>query len=498
MSRPDRLALDEAENRRRAATHLPQAADRAYIAATVSREPPRLAFDPTRAALRFGTGLSPLLPPPASTAAMLAALLGPDEMAHRHPIPIFDTAQPGLVDWRAAQRDYRESRGTAKEEAARAAFKALRRDAAALARRSFATSIARGIEAPEGGLRERLTWFWADHFTVRARSFATRHLVTPYVEEAIRPHVAGRFEDMLIAATTHPMMIFHLDQNGSVGPESQAAKPGDGLNENLARELLELHTVGAGGPYGQADVRELAELLTGLGATPKGMRYRRRRAEPGAETVLGTRFDAAPRLETIHEALRMLARHPATAAHLARKIAVHFVADDPDPALVAALEAAWRDSGGDLLVVTGALLAHPAAWAPAPQKVKPPFDFVVSSLRALGLAPDALPGDKPRRLKRLLLTPLEQMGQGWERPPGPDGWPEAAAAWITPPGMAGRIDWAMTAPEALMNGLPDPRDFARVALGETLPEPVAFAARAAESRAEAIGVVLSTPAFQRR
>lgn len=457
-----------------------------------------MAFDPTRAALRFGTGLSPRLPPPASTAAMLAALLGPDEMARRHPIPSFDTAQPGLDDWRAAQRGYRKSRGTAREDGARAAFKTVRRDAAALARRSFAASVARGIEAPEGGLRERLAWFWADHFTVRAGSFATRHLVTPYVEEAIRPNVSRRFEEMLIAVTTHPMMLFYLDQSGSIGPMSRAATPGDGLNENLARELLELHTVGVGGPYGQADVRELAELLTGLGATPKGMRYRRTRAEPGAETVLGTRFDAAPRLGAIHEALRMLARHPATAAHLARKIAVHFVADDPDPALVAALETAWRDSGGDLGVVTGALLAHPAAWAPEPRKVKPPFDFVVSGLRALGLSPAVLRTDQPRRMNRFLRTPLERMGQKWEQPPGPDGWPEAVAAWITPPGMAGRIDWAMTAPEALMNGLPDPRDFARVALGETLPEPVAFAARAAESRAEAIGVVLSAPAFQRR
>lgn len=253
------------------------------------------------------------------------------------------------------------------------------------------------------------------------------------------------------------------------------------------------------GPYGQADVRELAELLTGLGATPRtGMRYRRARAEPGTETVLGTRFGARPRLETIREALRMLARHPATAAHLARKIAVHFVAEDPDPSLVAALETAWRDSGGNLAVVTGVLLAHPAAWEPTPRKVKPPFNFMVSALHALGLAPGGLSADQPRRQKRLLRAPLERMGQEWERPLGPDGWPEAAAAWITPPGVAGRIDWAMTAPEALMDQLPDPRDFARTALGNALPEPVAFAARAAESRAEAIGVVLSSPTFQRR
>ncbi|WP_026147637.1 DUF1800 domain-containing protein [Limimaricola hongkongensis] len=457
-----------------------------------------MAFDPTRAAIRFGTGLSPRLPAPDSTAAMLAELLAPDEMARRHPIPAFAAARPGLAEWRAAQRAFRQGRGKPGEAAARGAYDALRRDAAALGRRGFMASLARGIEAPQGGLRERLSWFWADHFTVRSRQPATRHLVTPYVEEAIRPHVSGRFETMLIAVTTHPMMLGYLDQSGSVGPGSKAAQPGDGLNENLARELLELHTVGVGGPYAQADVRELAELLTGLGAGPRGMRYRRDRAEPGAETVLGTRFDAAPRLGTIHDALRMLARHPATAAHLARKIAVHFVADDPDPALVAALEAAWRDSDGDLGVVTGALLAHPAAWSSAPGKVKPPFDFVVSGLRALGLPSAALRADRPRWMNRVLRAPLERMGQGWEQPPGPDGWPETAAAWITPPGMAGRIDWAMTAPEALMDRLPDPRDFARAALGETLPEPVAFAARAAESRAEAIGVVLSAPAFQRR
>lgn len=187
-----------------------------------------MAFDPTLAAIRFGTGLSPLLSPPDSTVAMLNALWGPDEMARRHPIPSFSDARPGFAEWRAAQRAARKGRNTADEEPTRAAYKALRRDAAALGRRSFAASLARGIEAPVEGLRERLAWFWADHFTVRARNLATRHLVTPYVEEAIRPHLSGRFEEMLIAVTTHPMMLYYLDQNGSIGPNSKAATPATG------------------------------------------------------------------------------------------------------------------------------------------------------------------------------------------------------------------------------------------------------------------------------
>ncbi|WP_341211627.1 DUF1800 domain-containing protein [uncultured Limimaricola sp.] len=456
-------------------------------------------FDPTRAAIRFGTGLSPLLPPPGSIEAMLRPLGGLDEIGRQLPITPYSEARPTLAEWQDTAARWRKARGTPQEIATRDAYDVMRITAREVALRNFSTTLARGVAAPEGGLRERLVRFWADHFTVVGQGQRDQHLVTPFVEEAIRPHVAARFEDMLIAVITHPVMLSYLDQSRSIGPNSRAGRRGGGLNENLARELLELHTVGVDGPYDQTDVRELAELLTGLGWTiERGMEYRPERAEPGAETVLGTTFSDRASFDTIREALRMLARHPATARHIARKLAVHFVADDPDPALVATLETAWRDSGGDLFAVTATMLEHPQAWDPEPRKVKPPFDFLQSALRALAVPPATiLHPDKPGT-RGLFRRPLTAMGQNWERPLGPDGWPEQAEAWITPPNMAARVDWAMMAPERLLDELPDPRAFARAAIGPTLPDAVAFAARAAESRGEAIGVVLISPAFQRR
>jgi uncharacterized protein (DUF1800 family) len=320
------------------------------------------------------------------------------------------------------------------------------------------------------------------------------------VEEAIRPHVAGRFADMLRAVTTHPMMLDYLDQSRSVGPNSDAARRRDtGLNENLARELLELHTLGVDGPYDQRDVRELAELLTGLAADPdRGTVWRPDAAEPGAETVLGVTFSAEADLATVHAALDMLAAHPATARHLGRKIARHFVADDPDPALVEALAATFAATGGDLLAVTATLLDHPAAWAGGPGKVKPPFAFLASALRAFAVPEATIRQTDPQEAQRLFLGPLALMGQPWETPPGPNGWPEEAAAWVAPQFVAARIDWAMTRPRRLIAELPDPRAFVAAALGPLAPEAVIFAAGAAEDRATGIGIVLASPAFQRR
>lgn len=461
---------------------------------------PPLPFDPHLAAIRFGSGLSPRHAPPDSVSAMLAMLAGPDTMAATWPIPGFAAATPSIAGFRAVNRARRTARGTDQQPLVEAEYDALRQAAGALWLQNFGTTLARAVTAPDG-LRERLVAFWADHFTVRARNSFGTHLVTTYVEEAVRPHVAGRFGAMLRAVATHPMMLAYLDQSDSIGPNSTVGQRRDrGLNENLARELMELHTLGVGGPYTQADVRELAELLTGLGWDPDTGRmvYRPQQAEPGAETVLGQTFPAEARIETVHAALDRLAAHPATAHHIARKLAVHFVADDPDPALIDALALAFRASDGDLLAVTQALLDAPQSWAPEAAKVKPPLAFLVSALRALDAAPAALVQTDLREARRRYINPLQVMGQPWEDPGGPDGWPEAAADWITPQFMAGRIQWAMNAPERLIPDLPDPRDFVLTALGPAAPPPVVFAATAAEDRALGIGVTLASAAFQRR
>jgi uncharacterized protein (DUF1800 family) len=314
--------------------------------------------------------------------------------------------------------------------------------------------------------------------------------------------VSGKFADLLRACVTHPLMLHYLDQNTSAGPNSRAAQRPDrqrGLNENFAREVLELHTLGVGGPYTQNDVHELAKLLTGLAGTRDySFKFRRNMAEPGAETVLGRSYGGPPGLGPIHAVLADLALHPATAAHIARKLAVHFVSDTPPPDLIEDLQETYLGSGGDLMTCYAALLHHPASWTMNAPNIRPPDELVGAALRAMAVKPEMMEALRPAQIRRLLLTPMRLMGQAWQQPAGPDGWPEDDGAWITPQGIAARLDWAVNAPAQLRPDLPDPRNFVHDALGPNPPADVVFAASAAETRADAIGLVLCAPAFQRR
>jgi len=448
---------------------------------------------PTLAAMRFGHGL----PVPAGAAVtpetMLAALRGPDLMAARWPGLTMAQVYPMMVRIEAARRARRD------DEALVPAYRAALAEAVAAAHQGARVTVARSLDATDG-LRERLVAFWADHFTVTTRAQAGRALPAAFVDEAVRPHVAGRFGDMLKAATLHPAMLIYLDQSRSVGPGSRrGAQKGRGLNENLAREVIELHTLGVGAGYTQQDVRQMAELLTGLSVAVKQGRvvFDPRAAEPGPETVLGQSYDGEG-TGPILAALDDLAVHPATAAHLARKIAVHLVADDPDPGLVAALQAAFARSGGDLMAVYAALLDHPAAWSDVAAKARPPVEFVTAGLRALGLSGADVIALPDKRFAAQVLIPLRAMGQPFQAAPGPDGWPEAAEAWITPSGLSARITWAMTAPSRLVADLPEPVVLARAALGERADARLIWAVERAESRAEAVGLVFAAPAFNRR
>ena len=458
-------------------------------------------FDPERAAIRFGCGLSPSLPAPKSAEAMLARLAGPDTMAESFPIPGFQAASAIALN----RRDLRKARKTAKTKAEREAALAGLKESRVATRDNAAewlghTLLRRALT--EDGFRERLAAFWTDHFTAFQLGGPLKFAQIAYAEDAIRPHVAGRFSEMLRAAATHPLMLRFLDQSRSAGPNSRAAKKRErigGLNENLARELLELHTLGVDGPYTQQDVRQLAELLTGLSYGAKtGFQFRPGLAEPGAKTVLSVDYGGGkPRLDDIFAALDDLARHEETARHIARKLAVHFVSDSPDEGLVSAMAARFTATDGDLAQVYAAMLDHPAAWAAGPGNVKRPMDFIGSGLRALDIAPAHMPTGRYRAMRTMFFTPLELMGQRWGRPEGPDGWPEDDPDWITPQRLAARLQWGMTVPFRLKKVLPDPRDFVETALGAAAPEPVRFAARAAETRAEGIGLVLAAPAFQR-
>ena len=460
-----------------------------------------VSYDPHLAEIRFGCGLSPAHAPAASVQEILERLSGPDRAAQLWPIDGPEVLMARQTRFAELQRQRREAKGdAAKLKRIAGDIGALRKAGRAAQLRWFGQSLHRRI-GTEDGFRERLAFFWGDHFTAMGRGAALQNGTSSYVEGAIRPHLSGRFADMLKAVMTAPLMLSYLDQANSIGPGSAAAtrrkKPGAGLNENLARELMELHTLGVDGPYGQTDVTELAKLLTGFSFTHEtGFVFRPAYAEPGPETVLGTRYggEDPARLDDVLALLDNLAAHPATAQHLARKLAVHFVSDTPDPELVEAMAARYRETGGQLLAVYETLLTHPAAWQ-GPGNVKPPVDFIGSSLRAL--AATELPLDKTKRMERFFVRPLRMMGQTWETPDGPNGWPEEDASWITPLALAARLQWALTIPGQLTGPLPDPRQFLSAALGDRAPESLRFAASAAEGRREGIALILSSPSFQR-
>ncbi|MGZ9100745.1 MAG: DUF1800 domain-containing protein [Brevundimonas sp.] len=352
--------------------------------------------------------------------------------------------------------------------------------------------------ATEAGFAERWALFWINVFTASATKFQTGVFIGPYEREAIRPHVFGRFEDLAVAAETHPAMLMYLDQSASVGPNSVAGRRRQsGLNENLAREIMELHTVGTDGGYSQADVTEFARAMTGWSVAAEapagsaaagsgGFVFRAAAHEPGPRTVMGRRYDGDS--HTLGERiLRDLANQPATARRLARRIAVHFVADDPPESLVARLQTAWLDSAGDLGRVAGALVAAPEAWSPQAAKVKTPYEFIVSAHRALGAQPQTL-----APVRQALL----QMGQPMFQPPSPEGWPETAEDWAGPHALVTRLTWARAMSDLSADA--EPVAVATSALGARLQDRTREFMMRAESRAEAMTLFLMSPEFQRR
>ena len=443
-------------------------------------------------AFRFGNGLPSPEGAATDVASMLALLAGPDQITARHTGAGFASVLPMLAkveETRLAQRQ---------DPSQKPRYIAMLETSGAAAIAGAQVTVARALDNPDG-FRERLIRFWADHFSVSARNRREYLLPGTLIEDAIRPHLTGGFAAMLQAVTLHPAMLVFLDQVQSVGPASTLGKRRDrGLNENLAREVMELHTLGVEAAYGQQDVRQLAELLTGLALDwSKGFVFDPRRAEPGAETVLGVSY-GTDGLEPILQVLSDLAMRPETAAHIARKLVVHFVSDSPDPALVAHICAAYLNNGGDLMAVYSALLEHPAAWVDDAQKARQPYDFIVSSLRALGVTGDAVLGAGKRPFRRFVISPLEAMGQSLQGPGGPDGWPEDVAVWINPAGLAARINWAMDVPARLIPDLPDPTALAVRALGPLASDRLLWAVTRAESVREGVGLVLASAEFNRR
>ncbi|MFN3525415.1 MAG: DUF1800 family protein [Paracoccus sp. (in: a-proteobacteria)] len=449
------------------------------------------------AAIRLGFGLSPRLSLPDSPGGVVSsvAMAAPDGEA-----VTMDMIREMQNELRSLSQQARK--GGQEEDRARRQFRQM------MGRRyldSILSRFARALDDP-AGFGERLVAFWASHFTVRGGTPHTDLMVAALVDEAIRPHLSGRFADMLFAAETHPAMLIYLDQIRSVGPNSVAARKNRdkmlGVNENLAREMIELHSLGVGAGYTQADIEGLARLLTGLSYDPRrpGV-FQPALSEPGAEAILGESFGSHRNrgtLEDVQAVIGELAGHEATAHHLARKMAVHFVADDPPESLVGRLAGVFLDTGGDLGAMNLTLAEAPELATHFRQKLRQPFDFVVAGLRALGVSGQDLRAVDRRRFQQGVLQPMAVMGQPWARPGGPDGWPEEAEAWGTPQGIAMRINWAMRQPAEMLDRLPDPRDFLTTALGDAASEPLRWAVPRAESRAEGVALVLASADFNRR
>lgn len=300
--------------------------------------------------------------------------------------------------------------------------------------------IAHAVRTDTGFL-ERLALFWANHFCVSSRkSPILRVTAGSYEREAIRPNVLGRFVNMVKATATHPAMLHYLDNARSVGPNSRAGlRRAAGLNENYARELLELHTVGVNARYTQADVTSLARVMTGWTVAGRDrpdygkFLFAPHVHEPGAQTVLGRRY-AEGGVEQGMAVIADLARHPATATYVATRLARHFVSENPPPRLVEQLALTFRETEGDLKALARALVMADEAWTAPPRKILPPFDLLIATYRGLVLFPP----------DGFANSTLNVFGQPMWAVPSPKGWPDEDEHWAAPKALMERIDWAET------------------------------------------------------
>jgi uncharacterized protein (DUF1800 family) len=352
---------------------------------------------------------------------------------------------------------------------------------------------------------ERLTYFWTNHFAVSVDKAAVLGLAGSFEREAIRPHVLGSFTDLLLASTRHPAMLLYLDNQGSAGPNSllaqraarRASERRFGINENLAREILELQTLGVAGGYSQADVTSFAKVITGwsigtkrgplAGGTPGQFVFRPEMHEPGAQAVLGKQY-AEGGVEQGVAVLRDLARRPATAQFIATKLTRHFIADEPPPQAVERLARAFHDSGGDLPTVYRALIGLRECWTQALAKFKTPGEYIISSLRGLQIPQDY--ADKARASFALL-------GQRIYAPGSPAGWADRSADWDGSSAVMKRIEWA----DALGQKMGTHRDAARLApqwLGAGMSAATRTSIARAASGAQALTLLLTAPEFMRR
>jgi uncharacterized protein (DUF1800 family) len=423
----------------------------------------------------------------------------------------------GLVKSPGVFRIYQESRmerrqdkaqvmSTDDSENAKRKFAALRQTLAPIYLQQVAARYEVAIRSEES-FRERLVHFWSNHFAVSADKPQVAALAATLENEAIRPNIHRSFTDLLLAVEAHPAMILFLDNQGSVGPDSTAARRVRrrnaqserklDINENLAREILELHTLGVQGGYTQTDVTAFARVLTGWsvgsdrGPTAGGETgefvFRNNAHEPGAQLIMRKRYSQEG-ADQARAVLRDLAAHPATATHVATKLVRHFVADDPPAIAVEHLSKVFRQTGGDLPSVHAALVGLPQAWQASDAKFKTPHEFVISTYRCL----DTVPA-KPQQM----LAPFQLLGQRPFTPGSPAGWPDTAAQWDGPDALLKRIEWASQLGERVAARV-QPLQLAANSLGTALNERTRIAISRAASVAQGVTLLLASPEFMRR
>lgn len=341
---------------------------------------------------------------------------------------------------------------------------------------------------------ERLVLFWSNHFAIETRKGAQlRFLAGNYEREAIRPNVLGYFSDMLVATTTHSAMLMYLDNIRSVGPNSRVGRRRGkvAVTENLAREVLELHTMGATGGYTQDDVIALANTLTGwTGGIGRGAgddHFDERRHEYGPRTILGKTYTTEGP-DQLLEVLPDLAAHPSTARHIAIKMAQHFVADGAPDALVDELTATFLDTDGDLREMALVLLESDLAWQGDPVKTVPPYDFMVGAMRATG--------GHFRRQAEVVSTARDLAQDVWS-PPSPAGWPSEDSAFLGGDSLLERVDFARAVAQRYAS-VDSAQTLATALFGDALDPFVKEAVDRAEDQDQALVLLLMSPAFHRR
>ncbi|ACS56746.1 MULTISPECIES: DUF1800 domain-containing protein [Rhizobium] len=498
---------------------------------------------PTMAAIRFGYGFRPGEAPPSSKDELIDQLrkgaaatpdfpLGGPNMRHQAILSLQEQLQQIRQDAKTVTDDttQREMR------------KGVQRQAQQQFQHDANLRLMQAVLSPYG-FYERLSTFWTNHFSTSANKSLPMRLIVPlYEAEAIRPFISGTFGDLLRNATAHPAMLIYLDQADSLGPDSAGGiKRNKGLNENLGRELLELHTLGAGSGYSQADVTAAAMVLTGLTIDRKEMdiAFRPNISEPGTHEVLGVSYGGRRRSRDDYlDMLDDLALHPKTAAHISRKLAVHFIADQPDEGMVSDMAEAWKKTDGDLTAVYTAMLDHPAAWRDEGAKARQPFDYVVTGLRALNAGPvngvvgsflaanqqgtdegdmaantpgmagspvttDPAGEAREKRLKAFQTAralgqgALRRMGQPTWLPPSPAGFEEGFSAWITGSQLAERLAWARRA-AAQFGRDEDPREFLKSTLADAARDETIRVVSQAPNKISGLTLVLASPEFNRR